>query len=113
QVEPEVKPIHEFTHNGQKYSVINHLLNAQSQDFISLMALEKDNEKHPWRGLAKKIAILAKKEGETLDDYDIQERSNQFLDLSITIAKSLDSFFLLAQTIFSKDFHTSMLKSQN
>ena len=117
QTEPKLEPIHKFEHNGETYSIVDHILNGQSQDFLSLMAVENDNKKTPWRGLSKKIAILAKRKlangsTETLDDYDAIERSNHFMTLPVTIVKSIDSFFLLASMMSSLDSN-SYLKSQN
>jgi hypothetical protein len=96
---PNTKAVHAFTHNGNEYSVMNHLLNSQTQDFISLMAVEKDFEKFPHRGIPRKIAILAKRKGETLDSYDVVEREKEFLDIPFPIAKGLETFFLSALVI--------------
>lgn len=38
---------------------------------------------------------------ETIDDYNVQERAKEFMDLPITIAQSLSLFFSTSETMFS------------
>ena len=86
-------PIYSFEHRGHEYSVMQSLQDAEFQDFISLesvMAMYKDNN---FEALPMMIAILCKREGESLDSYDIEERAKEFLDLPIDTANRVSVFF--------------------
>lgn len=86
--------INEFEHKGEKYYIMPSLIKGQLQDWISLESVFESNKDEPYEGLPMMIAILAKRDGETIDDYDIMERSKEFLDLPLPIANRISSFFL-------------------
>ena len=92
--ELDKEPISEFEHKGHKYYLMPTLLNGEFQDFISLEAVMANNSDNPYEGLPMMIAIIAKRENESLDDYDLEERSKEFLDLPIVIANKVSGFFL-------------------
>lgn len=93
------EPISEFEHKGHKYYVMDTLLNGEFQDFISLEAAIANNKDKVYNALPLMVAILAKREGETLDSYDVEERAKEFYDLPIEIANRLSTFFLNYATI--------------
>lgn len=92
--QPETKHMSEFEHNGHTYSVMDSLLKGEFQDFISLETLVKEFADGDYNSLTRMIAVLAKRDGETLDDYDIDVRAREFLDLPLLTAISLQGFFL-------------------
>lgn len=106
------EPIERFTHNGVEYSVTPTLLKSQFQDFISLENIVKEFEEREYEALPIMIAILAKKDGESLDDYDIMQRSKAFEDLSITTANRLKVFFylLVNQSLVSSEGYSNLNK---
>jgi hypothetical protein len=82
----------EFEFNGIKYNVMQSLINQQFQDFISLENLVQQDEILDVMHLI--IAVMARKSvDETLDDYDVQARAEQFKSLSITVANNVSVFF--------------------
>jgi len=83
-----------FEHNGHKYFLMPSLLNAEFQDFVSIEASIQNNKENKYEALPMMIAILAKREDETLDDYNLEERSKEFLTLPIKTANSISTFFL-------------------
>jgi len=104
------EPIERFTHNGVEYSVTPTLLRSEFQDFISLENIVKDFDEREYEALPIMIAILAKKDGESLDDFDIMERSKAFEDLSISTANRLKVFFylLVNQSLSSSEGYSSL-----
>lgn len=90
----ETKPMESFEHKGHTYHIIPTLLNGEFQDFISLEAVMTNHKENIYEGLPMMIAILCKRENESLDDYDIEERSKEFMDLPIRIVNNISSFFL-------------------
>lgn len=107
---PEVKPILElldfiytpyepqpataFEFKGEKYMVMESLEKAEFQDWVSSQTVIYQYRDKPVQALPKLIAILCKKDGESLSDFDIEERSQMFLELPITTARDLECFFL-------------------
>jgi hypothetical protein len=92
-------PITEFEHKGHKYNIMPTLLEGQFQDFISLDTVMSNFKDDKYQALPMMIAILAKREGETLDDYDVEERAKEFLDLPIDIANRIAVFFSQVETL--------------
>jgi hypothetical protein len=48
----------------------------------------------PVKGLARMIAVLCKKDGETLSDFNVDERERLFMGLPMSIGKDVEGFFL-------------------
>lgn len=86
-------PISKFEYKGDKYYVMPTLIDGEFQDFISLESVIQMYAEKPADGLPFIIAILCKREGETLDSFDIEERAKHFLDLPIDIANRVSVFF--------------------
>lgn len=119
----DTSPISKFEHRGIKYSVIPSLLKSEFQDFISLESVLEMKKNRLHEALPLIISILAKREVlngsnqlakqyESLSDFDIEERAKTFMDLPITIASKLQSFFLTSgklQSIGSEQ----LLQAQN
>ena len=104
------EPIEEFEFKGEKYHVMQTLIDGEFQDFISLESAIKNNEEKSYEAVPMMIAILAKKQGESLDDYDIDERAKLFLDLPIKIANSISSFFLSFAMLSQSNTPTSLVE---
>lgn len=89
----EDNPIHEFEYKGDKYSVLDTLLEQESQDFLTIQSIRDNNPDEPWMEIPYIVAVCAKKEGESLDDYDLEERVKHFEELPIPIVNKLEVFF--------------------
>jgi len=74
--------------------VMESLEKAEFQDWVSSQTVIYQYRDKPVQALPKLIAILCKKDGESLSDFDIEERSQMFLELPITTARDLECFFL-------------------
>lgn len=96
-----------FVHHGSEYLVMPSLLKAEFQDFISLEVLREQHKDRLYEGLPMMIAILAKREGETLDSFEVEQRAKEFYDLPITIANGLYAFFLHSSILYSTDLRES------
>lgn len=87
------KPVLSFTFNDEIYNVSNNLLEQEFQDYISLEAALQNNENDVYKSLPLIVAIMAKKDGETLDDYNPEERAEEFKKLPISTANGIAVFF--------------------
>lgn len=97
------QPINEFTFKGQRYVVVPSLLKTQFQNFVSLENLLQHSDFI--KVIHYVVAVMARKsETETLDDYDVEERAKEFLELPITTANRVSVFFYR----FGKNFETVM-----
>jgi hypothetical protein len=105
-------PIHEFEFKGVKYSIMRTLLKSEFQDFLSLETVIQNHKDNLYNALPTIVAILAKKEGESLDQFDIEERAKLFQELPITIAHRVYVFFCLVAMMSSTDSH-KMLAHQD
>ena len=92
-------PIYEFEFRGDTYSVKESLVEQEFQDFVSMETVLADNEGHMYKALPTMLAIMCKKEGESLDDYDVGARAKMFLDLPVTIAHPLSVFFYAQEKV--------------
>jgi len=84
-------PINEFSFNGIKYKAepISESLFGSYVDYETFI------EKYGViQGLPYLIAIMARKDGETYDDYNTYERAELFRGLPLTVALDLSCFFL-------------------
>jgi hypothetical protein len=88
------KPITEFEFKGETYSINDILLKQEFQDFISIEIALSDKGGDVLNALPLLISIMCKRKGESLDDYDVEERAKIFLDLPVTITNGLSVFFL-------------------
>lgn len=81
--------------SGHTYQVDKNISDMQFQDFVSLQTLLSDYKDRYYESLPLICSILAKREGETLDDYDIYQRGELFKKMPISIASSIAGFFLI------------------
>jgi hypothetical protein len=87
------KIVTSFVFNNETYNVSQNLLEQEFQDYISLEAALSNNENDIYKSLPLIIAILAKKNNESLDDYNVEERAEEFKQLPISIANGISVFF--------------------
>lgn len=93
--EPYVpSPRFEFDFKGETFSTENDIINITFGDYVSIQTVLYNYREEPIKGLPRMLAVLCKKEGETLDTINVTERAKFFEDLPITIAKDIESFFL-------------------
>ena len=90
----EAKPKTSFTLDNIEYECEDELVNQKFEDFVSIQTALYNHRDEPTRALPRLLAILCKKEGETLDDIDLNERSKLMEDLPMTYAKDVECFFL-------------------
>ena len=86
-------PITEFEFKGEKYYVIDSIINQQFQDWVSIETAFQNHKDEPYKAMPLVLAILAKRKGETLDDYDLIKRAKEFEELPLTIVEPLRVFF--------------------
>ena len=92
------KQLVEFDLNGKHYYTGQNILESEFQDFISIQNAIEAQSGDTFNALPLIIAVMAKQkkangELESLDDYNVIERSIEFLDLPITTANGLAFFF--------------------
>lgn len=109
---PELKKITEFEFNGEKYGILDSIIEGQTQDFFSIEGLLKKYKDNQAEALPYVIAVIAKKDGETLDKYDVIKRGEQFKNLPYPIAYSIWFFFVQTERTLPKDME-SYLTLQN
>lgn len=101
------EPLFEFEYKGEKYNILESVTKNQFQDYISLQTVVNMYKDDNWKQLSYIIAIMAKKQGETLDDYDIEERAKYFEDIDVETLTRVSAFFLKSKkalnliTVFS------------
>jgi hypothetical protein len=96
---PEIN--NEFEFQGEKYSAEEDLSNQSFGDFVSVETILYNYKDKPLQGLPRMIAVLCKKDGESLEDINIDERAKLFADLPLTIAKDVEGFFLVSQISYN------------
>lgn len=108
------QPIIEFEFNGSHYYCGQHIAETEFQDFMSIHTVVEENSGNTYQALPTILAIMCKKKKangilESLDDYDVRARAEEFLDLPITIAQSLQLFF----SIVGEQYSNAILLSSN
>lgn len=87
-------PRTEFIFNDEKYSCELDIVDQNFEDWVSIQTCLSNTKAEPYRALPRLLAIYCKKDGETLSDFNLDERSKLFEGVSITIAKDIEAFFL-------------------
>ena len=92
QSEIPSKQITMFNFNKQTYYVIQSLMETQFQDYVSL---ENLLQREDFVGnLHYILAVMCRKTfEETLDDYDVDKRAKEFLDLDMVTVNNIAVFF--------------------
>ena len=83
-----------FEHQGVEYNCEDELVNQKFEDWVSIQTAMYNNREQQERALPRLLAILCKKAGETLDDIDLDERTEIMRSLPMTAAKDVEAFFL-------------------
>lgn len=119
-IDIEDSPIENFVHNGHEYSLLPSMERAQTQDFITLESLMSNYQGKEHEALPYVVAVVAKREKETLFDYDVMERGKEFYSLPYPIAHNIYLFFCAYEKAFSPDLraylslqHKKMQESLN
>lgn len=107
------KTVTEFVHGEHTYHLIPSLLKAEFQDFLSIESIMDNYKGKEYQALPMIIAIIAKRKGESLSDYDVEERSKVFLSLPLPIANGIWFFFAQVGLMFSPDSHKIILQQQD
>lgn len=84
-----------FELQGKKF-YLKDLIKTEFQDYLSTQIILKNNEDFLIKALPRLIAVYCKQEGETLDDYDLDEREKFFYDLPLSTAKDIESHFFFS-----------------
>ena len=87
-------PINYFEFKGVTYLAKENILDEPFSTWVSIQTILYNYKNDPVKGLPRMIAVLCKKDGETLDDINVTERAKLFENLPITIAKDVEGFFL-------------------
>lgn len=88
------EPLFEFEYKGDKYNVVENIMQQQFQDFIALQTAIAEYKDDYWKQLTFILAIMAKKKGETLDSYDVTERASYLEDIDVETVNRVAAFFL-------------------
>jgi len=100
-------PRFEFEFKGEKYSAPMDLVEQQFGDFVSIQTILYNNKEMPVKGLARIIAVMCKKDGESIDTIDVNAREELFKELPITIARDVEGFFLGILKAYNISFRLS------
>ena len=102
----------EWEFEGNEYIVDKNLGDMEFQDFISVQTILSENVETYYKALPIVIAILCKRKGETLDDFDIHERAKVMGRMPISTASSIAAFFLLNENYYKLLTHLSSPHAQ-
>jgi hypothetical protein len=105
------QPIADFKFMGEHYYTMESFLEAEAQDYFTTEAILQANQNNTFKALPELLAVMCKREGETLDSYNLKERALLFEDLPMDIANGLRLFFyavgamsqLRSQTYLNRD----------
>ena len=92
-----IEPLSEFNYNGKTYNVNETILKQEFQDYVAAQTAIAEYKDTNWKLLSYLTAIMAKQSGESLDDFDVNERAEQFLDLDVETCNRVSAFFLTSQ----------------
>lgn len=98
----------EWEFEGFNYKVDKNLGDMQFQDFVSIQTILAENQDTYYDALPILVAVICKREGETLDDYDLIERSKIMKKMPISVASSIASFFLFRENYSKLLTHLSL-----
>jgi len=90
----EPTPESSFIFNGEEYKCNEELIEQPFEDWVSIQTTMHNFKDDQVRALPRLVAILCKKDGETLNDFKLDERSKLMLSLPMTKAKNIEAFFL-------------------
>ena len=90
-------PITRFKFGDVEYSINESLEEVEFQDWVSVQTILYQHRDNQALGLHKLIAVVCKRDGESLDDFKVEDRSQMFMELPFTTAKDIECFFLNSQ----------------
>jgi hypothetical protein len=105
----EPKTITSFEFKGEKYYLMDSLLKGETQDFLSIEGIMKKYKDNPAKALPYIIGIIAKKQGESLSDYDVWKRGELFMELPYPIANDIWFFFANSEKILSNNIQQYLI----
>jgi len=88
------EPVFKFELHGKEYVVNANILDQQFQDYVAIQTAISEYGENKWMVTPYILAVMAKHNEETLDDFDILERAKEFEDIPIPIANGITAFFL-------------------
>lgn len=97
ETEVSTKPIFNFNYKGHDYNVMESLINNQFQDYVAAQTAISEYGNNTWKQLSYLVAIMAKRDGETLDSFDVNERAEYMMDLDVSTCNGIAAFFLSNQ----------------
>lgn len=87
-------PMNDFVFEGISYGTKPDLTQQEFQDWLSIQTILYNNKEEPVKGLSRILAVYCKRDNETLDDINIDERAKLFERLPFTVVKNVECFFL-------------------
>jgi hypothetical protein len=105
----ENKVIKSIIHNGEEYFIADSILAGQTQDFLSIEGLMKKYSANQVEALPYVIAVIARKNGETIDSFDIYKRAEEFRTLPYSTANNIWFFFAVIEKAYSIDTKQSLV----
>lgn len=100
---PKGKSIKHIDHNGNRYFLADSVLKGETQDFLSIEAVLKKYKDNQTMALPYIIAIVCKRQDETLSDYDAEQRAEEFKTLPYQTAMDVWFFFAQTERYFSQN----------
>ena len=91
------EPLFEFEYKGDKYNVAETILKQFFQDWVAAQTAIAEYKDDNWKQLVYLLAIMAKRDGETLDNYDVNERAEHLMDVDVDTCHRVGAFFLSNQ----------------
>lgn len=101
------KPRTSFNFKGVEYSCASDIVDISFEDWVSVQTALYNYREEEYKVLPKLIAILCKKDKESLSDFDLNERTELFMDLPMTYAKDIEGFFLHSLNAYKSLFLVS------
>ena len=102
----------EFEHKGKTYGMELDVQDIRFEDYISAQTILHNHRDNPVQGLPKLIATLCKTKNETINDFVLEVRAHEFLDLGYTKVKDVETFFLRALNAYEVSSRLSLTDSQ-
>ena len=95
-ISTDYKPVPKtsFVLDGITYKCEDDIVNQKFEDWVSVQTALYNFGADRARALPRILAIMCKKDGETLDDFNLDERTKLFMKLPMTDAKDVEAFFL-------------------
>ena len=93
------EPLFQFTYRGEEYNVSDTIIKQQWQDYVAAQTAIAEYEEDIWTQLSYLLAIMAKRSGETLNNFDVNERALYMQGVDVETCQRVASFFLSNQKV--------------